>query len=271
MSNSKIETDGGGYHAQALIRGITVLRTLSALRAPATLADLSKHTGIPKPTLVRLLAVLTKEGCLVRIDDRPTYELGPTILEIAAGASENVDLEELARPYLKPLQSEGTANVGVIDNAETLHVAVALADRPVRYAVTVGVRDSIVCTGLGKAIAAHLPDDVRNGLIKGANYEQRTAKSISSQRAFTTELEQTRTRGWAHDDEEGATGLRCFAVPIMDGDDCVGAVSVSGPSAELPLTASDRIIPKLQDAAAKMGQDNRIIRGLRAIVGAHDH
>lgn len=269
MSKARTDGEGGGYHAQALIRGITVLRTLAALRAPATLAELSTHTGIPKPTLVRLLAVLTQEGCLVRLDDRPTYELGPTILEIAAGASENVDLEELAKPYLEPLQAEGTANVGVIDGGEALHVAVALANRPVRYAVTVGVRDSIACTGLGKAIAAHASPDARAELIKVARYEKRTPTSISTQKAYAAELDLIRERGWAHDNEEGATGLRCFAMPIMDGDDCVGAVSISGPSAELPLEVSDRIVPLLQKAAAQMGQDNRIVRGLRAIVGVH--
>lgn len=269
MSRTRAEGEGGGYHAQALIRGITVLRTLAALRAPATLAELSGETGIPKPTLVRLLAVLTQEGCLVRVDDRPTYELGPTILEIAAGASENVDLEELAKPYLEPLQAEGTANVGVIDDFETLHVAVALANRPVRYAVTVGVRDSIACTGLGKAIAAHADDRARADLVKAARYESRTATSITTQKAYSAELDLTRKRGWAHDNEEGAPGLRCFAVPIFDGDDCVGAVSISGPSAELPVDAADRIVPLLQDAAAKMGQDNRLVRGLRAIVGAN--
>lgn len=268
MTKARTEGEGGGYHAQALIRGITVLRTLAALRAPATLAELSTHTGIPKPTLVRLLAVLTQEGCLVRVDDRPTYELGPTILEIAAGASENVDLEELAKPYLEPLQAEGTANVGVIDDGETLHVAVALANRPVRYAVTVGVRDSIACTGLGKAIAAHVDSDTRAELVKIARYEKRTPTSISTQKAYASELDRTLERGWAHDNEEGAAGLRCFAVPIMDGDDCIGAVSISGPSAELPVDAADRIVPLLQQAAIKMGRDNRIVRGLRAIVGA---
>jgi IclR family acetate operon transcriptional repressor len=54
---------------------------------------------------------------------------------------------------------------------------------------------------------------------------------IASAEALRTEIEKTRRRGYAVDDEELEEGLRCIAVPLLDAQrQPVAAVSVSGPS-----------------------------------------
>jgi DNA-binding IclR family transcriptional regulator len=260
----------GAYHAQSLTRGLRVLRSLAAAREPLTLQELHETTELPKSTLVRLLAVLTKEGCTVRIDDRPTYSLGPTVLEIAAGVGTDMDPDTLARPRMEVLTATvgHTSNLGVLAEGEVLHVSVVLADRPVRYTAHSGTKDAVWCTGLGKALLAFSRPTVVNRVLHGRRLTGRTPRTLTTRSALDTDLKLTRSRGWSYDDEEGAEGLRCFAVPILVGGECIAALSISGPAAELPKRLSTTVIPVLEAAAVDLAADARLVRGLRAL--AHD-
>lgn len=271
MSSSQ-PASNGTYRSQSLTRGLEVLRALAAAREALTLQQLNDVTAIPKPTLVRLLAILTAEGCVVRLDDRPTYGLGPTVMEIAAGVSADMDPETVARPRMETLTLAAghTANLGVLSGDEVLHVCVVLADRPVRYTAHSGTRDAVWCTGLGKALLAFTGSQQVARILRGRKLEARTSKTITTKAALDAELKETRRRGWSHDDEEGAEGLRCFAVPVMVDGECVGALSLSGPAAELDRSESEKFVPLLEAAAADLAADPRLARGLRSLSGV-DH
>lgn len=266
----KDDDDAGGYRAQTLTRGLSVLRTMADVREPLTLQDLHDRTGIPKPTLVRLLAILTQEGCTVRLDDRPTYSLGPTVTAIAAGVTDDLRPEVLARPYLQRLTSTvgHTSNLGVISARQVLHLCVVPADRPIRYIVHTGTRDQPHATGLGKALLANLDPDLVDRILSGNPLEPKTPHTITVRSKLDTELKRVRKNGWAYDDQEGALGLCCFAYPVLVDDRCVAAVSVSGPAGELPRTMSDEIVPELETTAKQIAGDSRLARALAAITPA---
>lgn len=250
-----------------------MLRTIAAGRVPVTLQELHNRTEIPKPTLVRLLAILTREGCTVRVDDRPTYSLGPTVLEIAAGVAEDMDPETIAKPRMEQLMGTAghTVNLGVLSGGEVLHVCVVLSDRPVRYTAHSGTKDAVWCTGLGKALLAYSAPAVVNRTLVGRKLTRRTARTITTRTELDAEVKRVRRRGWSHDDEESAEGLRCFAVPILVQGECVGALSVSGPAAELPKKSSATVIPMLTEAADELATDGRLVRGLRSLAGVDVH
>jgi DNA-binding IclR family transcriptional regulator len=87
------------------------------------------------------------------------------------------------------------------------------------------------CTSVGKAILAFLPPDRAAEVLRRVRFEHLTSRTIGNMEALRTELEKTRRRGYAVDDEELEEGLRCIAVPVLDADRLpVAAVSVSGPS-----------------------------------------
>ncbi len=261
------DDEAGGYRAQTLTRGLRVLRTMADVREPVTLQDLHDRTGIPKPTLVRLLAILTQEGCTVRLDDRPTYSLGPTVTAIAAGVADDLRPEELARPFLERLSAKvgHTANLGVLSGTQVLHVCVVLADRPIRYMVHTGSRDDPHSTGLGKALLSQLDVSTVDRLVGDGPLNAKTEHTITSRTKLDTELKKVRKQGYAFDDQEGAKGLCCFAVPVIVDGRSVAAVSVSGPAGELPASAYDKIVPELIAAAGQIATDIRLARALATI------
>jgi IclR family acetate operon transcriptional repressor len=82
---------------------------------------------------------------------------------------------------------------------------------------------------VGKVLLAALPRDRALGILRRTGLPRRTPATITDVEAFSTELDAVRERGWAVDDEEQETGVRCLAVPLRSADRVHGAVSLSGP------------------------------------------
>lgn len=267
---SSDDEEVGKYRAQTLSRGIAVLRTMADVRKPVTLQDLHERTGIPKPTLVRLLAILTEEACTVRLDERPTYGLGPTVTAIAAGVADDLRPEELARPYLERLSAAvgHTANLGVLNGHQVLHLCVVLANRPVRYIVHTGSRDDPYSTGLGKALLAQLDGAAVQRIIGDDSLTAKTPRTITSRSKLKVELMRIRRQGYAYDDQEGALGLACFAVPIVIAGKPVAALSISGPAGELPSARHETVVPELTKIVEQIVADSVLARALIAITVA---
>jgi IclR family acetate operon transcriptional repressor len=81
-----------------------------------------------------------------------------------------------------------------------------------------------------------------------------TELTITDRRRLNTELQITRARGYAIDDEEIVMGVRCVAAAIRDNLGNVrGALSVAGPAYRLTLERLELLGPELADAARRVG------------------
>jgi DNA-binding IclR family transcriptional regulator len=88
--------------------------------------------------------------------------------------------------------------------------------RSVRMITRVGASNPVHCTSVGKAILAFLPEDRAAEVVRRTRFERFTHRTIANAEALRTEMEKTRRRGYAVDDEEFEEGLRCIAVPLLD-------------------------------------------------------
>ena len=79
------------------------------------------------------------------------------------------------------------------------------------------------------------------------------------------ELEQVRRAGYAFDNEEGDVGVCCLAVPIRQGSEVVAAVSVAGPAREFGVSAGDKLLPPLREAAFSLGRSNQFHYALQMV------
>jgi DNA-binding IclR family transcriptional regulator len=259
---------GANYQAHALTRGLALLELLADDPQPMTLLDMHGRTGLPKSTLIRLLAVLTEEEFVVRVDDRPAFRLGHKLLRLSASYVGALDLSVVAGPYLADLAAVSgcTANLGLLDGMQVLHVCVEEPARPIRFMAHTGSRDDTYCTALGKALLATLPASQLPGHLPGTEpYDRRTDTTIISGDELRRELTRTSRRGYAYDDNEGAVGVRCLAVPIVAEGETIAAISVSGPSAELSPDRHETYVDQLQTAASRMAGDVDVVSALRVL------
>lgn len=249
------------YHANALARGLGLMEQLAAADRPLTLSDFNSTTKLPKSTLVRLLSVLVELEYLVRIDEQPSFRLGHKVQHLASAYRASLDIADVTGQYLAEAAAETghTCNLGVLDGEQVLHLCVEEPDRPLRFNAAPGSRDHLYCTGLGKVLLAGLDDASATRRLPAAPWEGFTPSTITELPELLRELKKVRSRGYAIDDNERSTGLRCIAAGIEIDGTVLAAVSLSGPAAEFGPARQKEYAGVLTRLAEALGQDQDFV------------
>jgi DNA-binding IclR family transcriptional regulator len=129
----------------------------------------------------------------------------------------------------------------------------------------IGSSNPVHCTSVGKAILAFLPEDRIEDILRRTRFERFTHRTIPTPEALRVEIEKTRRRGYAVDDEELEEGLRCIAVPLLDAQrQPVAAVSISGPSFRVTAQKLPAIANQLLQCVRGISVDMGFVPGARA-------
>ncbi len=222
---------------QSLKRGLHILEAISVIEGSATLAEVTRKTALPRSTAHHLLRALVEFGYLVQEGDARIYKLAPKLFRLTASTWTREQLSEIAMPFLDSLSrrtGEGTSLAAFRDGVVTI-IAKREPEGPVRVVQEVGAARPIYCTAVGKVLAAWLPEQELDGVIRRTVFEQKTARTITEASAFRRELARIRATGFAMDNEEHIEGIRCIAMPIRDYSAEVRAsLCVVGPKHHLP-------------------------------------
>ena len=239
---------------QSLGRAFDVLELMAAADGEIALSRLAEESGLPGPTIHRIVRTLVDRGYVLQMPSR-RYLLGPRLIGLGSGARAAV--EAWASPPLHALAEETgeTANLAMLDLDRVAYVAQVPSTRhTVRMFTEVGRRVYAHCTGVGKALLAELPDaDVRR-LLDAAGMPATTPHTITDVDRMLEELAAIRERGYAVDDGEQELGVRCVAVAVTR----TTAVSVSGPASRVTRRSVPALAEVLGTAAhALAGRESR--------------
>jgi IclR family acetate operon transcriptional repressor len=236
---------GGGV--QSLNRAFALLEHMAAAGGDVALSELAARSGLPLPTIHRIVRTLVGSGYVRQLPSR-RYALGPRLIGLGDAASRM--LGEWARPHLSHLVDEvgETANMAMLDGDAVVYVAQVPSRHSMRMFTEVGRRVPVHCTGVGKALLAQLaPERVRT-LLAGAGMPAQTPHTITDPDRLARELDRIRHQGYAVDDAEQELGVRCVAVAVPGGPSMT-ALSVSGPESRVTWAAVERIAPLLREVA----------------------
>lgn len=215
-------------------RVLAVLTLLAGHPSGASLDELVKISGHPKPTVHRALASLQRAG-FARKTARGHYILGDEFLRLAFAHHEARPEHVRVRPLLQRLADRfgETAHFAVLDGHEVVYRA--KVDPPtgaVRLTSTVGGRNPAHCTGVGKLLLSYRLHDAHDVAtwIGGRELEKRTASTATTADELYAHLRAAQAVGYSVDDQENEPGVNCVAFPIFFGSptEPSGAVSVSG-------------------------------------------
>ena len=240
---------------QSLGRAFDLLEVLAEAGDGLTLSALATGSGLPAPTIHRLMATLIQRGYARRLPSR-RYALGPRLIHLGERASRV--LSAVAMPYLTGLVDEigETANLAVLDDDRVIYAAQAPSRHSMRMFTEVGRRVRLHCTGVGKVLLAELPPDAARELLVRGGMPAQTPRTITDPDELLAQLPLVAAQGFALDDGEQEAGVRCIAVPVP-GAPAQAAMSVSGPEGRLPLDTVSRLVPLLRTAAAALAADLR--------------
>jgi DNA-binding IclR family transcriptional regulator len=252
MAGSTGSAERATYQIRALDRGLDILEAFTLSRPDLTIGEIGEQAHLPKPTVVRLLSVLAERGYVERVPGAERYRLGVRTLEVGSVFLQSTSLEAEARPIMRHLADETrqTANLGILDHEQVVHIEVVAPDRPVRFWASIGKREDAYVSGLGKVLLSTLPRKTLDAYV-AKDRPALTAHTITGGEPLRAELERVQAQGYAIDHEESNPGVVCVAAPIRDGNGRItAAVSISGSKAE--FTADGQIeahIARVQSAA----------------------
>lgn len=238
---------------RSLERTFELLEHLADAGGEMALSELTEVSGLPMPTIYRLMRTLVNHG-YVRQEPSKRYALGPRLIRLGEGASRL--LGTWARPVLARLVDEvgETANMAVLEGDEAVYVAQVPSRHSMRMFTEVGRRVQPYCTGVGKALLSQLPEPKVRGILARTGMEAHTPNTITDPEALMAELDRIRGQGYALDDEEQEIGVRCIAVALR-GAPALTALSVSGPSARMTRETVDDVAPIMMDAAERFTKE----------------
>ncbi|GAA2488186.1 allantoin degradation transcriptional regulator AllR [Streptomyces thermolineatus] len=238
------ERPGG---VQSLERAFDLLERTADAGGEVGLSELAASSGLPLPTIHRLMSTLVDRGYVRRQPNR-RYALGPRLIRLGESASRL--LGAWARPHLAELvEATGeTANMAVLDGDEAVYVAQVPSRHSMRMFTEVGRRVLPHSTGVGKALLSTVPDEQVRALLARTGMPPATDRTITDPDVFLSELARIRRDGYAVDDNEQEIGVRCLAVTVP-GAPAAAAISVSGPAGRVTEAATSRIVPVLQAVA----------------------
>ncbi|HEY2793589.1 MAG TPA: IclR family transcriptional regulator [Micromonosporaceae bacterium] len=235
---------------QSVERAFDLLELLTDAGGSQGLTQLSEASGLPLPTIHRLMATLTQAG-YVRRESSRRYTLGPRLVRIGEAASRVFGT--WATPSLRHLVdlSGESANLAMLDGDGIVYVAQAPSPHAMRMFTEPGRRVMAHCTGVGKAILAQMPaDDVRT-LLERTGMPALTPRTITDPGSLIAQLAEVRDRGYAVDDGEQEVGVRCVAMAVPEAPGRV-AISVSGPQARISYEDIGRIVPILTQIRSEL-------------------
>ncbi|MEX3957532.1 IclR family transcriptional regulator C-terminal domain-containing protein [Trinickia sp. EG282A] len=245
-----------GEGTASLDKALGVLDLIGAARQGMTNAELLDSARLPKTTLYRILATLVERGLVRRDPVKRVYRLGFRYLELVRNAYLMPDLVAAASSELRSLRdlTGETSYLAVLDGASVLSLERCDGAHSQRSSAALGQSKPLHCTGQGKAILSRLAPEERDALLKAITYDALTPHTITDRRRLQIELAITAARGYAIDDEEIVTGVRCVAAPILDPAGKVrGALSVAGPAYRLSVARLELLGPELAEAGRRVG------------------
>lgn len=234
-------------------RALEVLEVIAESPHPRSLAELAKELGIPKSTLHALLWTLAERGWMEVEEATGRFRLGMQALVVGRSYVETDRTLTAASAVLDRLaqQTRETVHFGRLDGTSIVYLDKRESQHPLRLFSAIGRRLPAFTTALGKAILAERPEEVVDEHLPSPLVAE-TPASLVDRGALLADLELTRERGYAVDNEESTHGIRGFAVALRTEDPPMDAVSCAVPLTRLDPEAEAAVVEGLRQAEAEI-------------------
>jgi len=241
MKAKKVE-DPGKYRIKVLHKAFLLLDLFNNDVDELSPPEITEKLGYTQTTVFRLIANLEEAGYLEKNRETGKFRLGMKLFLLGSRVKPYRHLKSAARPLLRKLNQQcgETVHLAVLHKYQVLYLDKIESSHTVRVVVSqVGHKLPAHCSGVGKVLLANLPlDDVKNA-IEETGLPAFTKNTITTWNQLKAELQKTRSRGFAIDNEEIELGLKCVAAPVFAEGRVVAALSVSVPKERFDKSSGD--------------------------------
>lgn len=237
------------------MRQFALLEALAQMDRFATLQTLVEETGLPKPTVHRMLQQLEMAGMVQRDGDGRQYTTGLRLRQLAETVLLNNTVHGARHLVLRRLVEEvgETCNLTAFNGSEVVYLDRVETPAPLRFYLQAGSVVPAHCSATGKLFLAQMTPSQRRRLLGQVSLERFTPKTITDMDAIEAEIAIVKRDGVGYDREEYLPGLICVAVLVPSTNRASNlGLAIQAPSMRLTPQRVEAAIPALQRAASAL-------------------
>lgn len=224
------------YYTIGSVAKVFKIIELLVSRKEYELKELSQLLGMRKTTVHRMLLTLQDLGYVRQNLQNRNYRATIKFFELGQSVIRHIQLIDITRPHMLGLSKkvDENVNLGILDGIDAVCIDRVEGQNPLKVDQPIGSRYPAYVSAFGKAMLAFLPDEERCQILANHTIVEFTDKSHKTMAALESDLKRCRERGYALDNEEAVTGIRCVGAPIFDHSGrVVAGVSIAAPAFRL--------------------------------------
>ncbi|MEH7113080.1 IclR family transcriptional regulator [Neobacillus niacini] len=242
---------------QSIERAADVLEVFLTTSPELSVKEISEKLQLSKSTVHGIIKTLEHRGYLEQNPEDLKYKLGIKLFKLGNFVSKHFDIGNIARPIIRDLANElnETVHLVTLQRDEVVYIEKVEGPRALTIYSHIGKRAPVHCTGVGKAILAHLSETEVDKLLSSASLEAFTEYTMTDMNEIKKHLVSVRETGYAVDDEEIELGLKCIAAPIFNHKgNVIASISCAAPKMRLDEEMLPKVIAGIKRAASEISK-----------------
>ena len=211
-------------------RSIEILKLISSNQEGVTLGEIQEKLLLPKTSAYDIVKTLLELEMISVIEKgQQHYVIGLESFRI--GLSYEKDMLIIIKKHLKTLSEKlnKTIFLGLLKDGEVVYLDKREPISPIVTTATLGTRNPVHCTALGKAILFDTTSEKIKKILEKKGMERKTQYTITNIEEYIKHIEEWKIKGYALDNREIEENQLCIAAPIYDSrGKIVAALSASG-------------------------------------------
>ena len=163
------------------LRTIDILKLVSRKPDGITLDEICEKLDLPKTSGYDIVTTLVQTGMIhVARGQKQRYTIGLTAYRIGINYTNNLDFISTIDPVLKAFSREvgKTVFFGIRSDDAIVYICKFEPENPIITTATVGTKNPIYCTSLGKAIMAYSDEEEAGQLMERITFKKHTERTI---------------------------------------------------------------------------------------------
>ncbi|MGQ9646278.1 MAG: IclR family transcriptional regulator [Thermodesulfobacteriota bacterium] len=248
-----------GYSAPSVQKAFKILQMIADSPSGLGVSELAKRLGIGKSTVHGITLGLEALGVLVRDPVHKKFNLGYSLLELGRRAYGRIELRGVARAPMERLMEKvgETVFLGILNGDHVTILEVVESHHEMKITAPPGTRLPLLAGATGKVFLSLVGEKKAKEIVQQLGLVRFTVKSVVDQKKFFKEIEETKRRGYAVDDEEYLVGVRAVASPIQTTSPTLAAIWVVGFTSSLNDSKMEKVILETRKTAEEISQSMR--------------
>lgn len=218
---------------QSVIKAVKLLDLFTEDIQELSLREVASRANVPKPTAYRLLSSLVACGFLQKNQNGydSNYKLGLKLLELGNLVSNQLEIREIALPFMERLAQEinEVVHIVIANQNEATYIEKVDSSRAIRLYTRIGKSTPLYIGSGPKLLLAFMEEEKQKEILGAPNLYAISDRNQINKSKLRKELQAIRQEGYAYSIGEQDSETTGISYPLYDYNGrVIAALTVSG-------------------------------------------